>query len=501
MEEKKPLLKMTGISKWFPGVKALEGVNLTVYAGEVMALLGENGAGKSTLMKILSGVYTKDEGKIEISGKEVNISGIKESEKLGITIIHQELSVLPNLTVAENIFLGNEKVNKRTRAIDRKTEIERAKAFLDQVGCKIDPNVLVKDISVGEMQMVEIAKALTKNTSVIIMDEPTTALTDVETKKLFEVINNLKSRNFAIIYISHRMEEIFEICDRITVLRDGKFVGECMVKDVDNDKLITMMVGRKIEDQFPYKKVNEGNTVLEVRNLSCKGKIENVSFKVMAGEILGVSGLMGSGRTELAKTIFGEYKKSSGEIFVDGNKVNINSIKDAIKSGICYLPEDRKKEGLILGLSVAENMTIANIKSYENSIKSINKPSELKDVKDYIKKLSIKTPSEKQIIKNLSGGNQQKVIIAKWLLLSTKVFIIDEPTRGIDVGAKKEIYELLNELKSMGKAVIMISSDLSEILGISDRIMVMHEGHLSGELKREAANQESIMKLAVGLNN
>lgn len=501
MEEKKPLLKMTGISKSFPGVKALEDVNLTVYPGEVMALLGENGAGKSTLMKILSGVYTKDTGKIEISGKEVNINGIKESEKLGITIIHQELSVLPNLTVAENIFLGNEKVNKRTRAIDKKLETERAKSFLDQVGCKIDPNVLVKDISVGEMQMVEIAKALTKNTSVIIMDEPTTALTDVETKKLFEVINNLKSRNFAIIYISHRMEEIFEICDRITVLRDGKFVGECSVKDVDNDKLITMMVGRKIEDQFPYKKVSEGNTVLEVKNLSCKGKVENVSFKVMAGEILGVSGLMGSGRTELAKTIFGEYKKSSGEIFVDGNKVSINSIKDAIKSGICYLPEDRKKEGLILGLSVAENMTIANIKSYENSIKSINKTDELKDVKDYIKKLSIKTPSEKQIIKNLSGGNQQKVIIAKWLLLSPKVFIIDEPTRGIDVGAKKEIYELLNELKSMGKAVIMISSDLSEILGISDRIIVMNEGHLSGELKREDANQESIMKLAVGLNN
>lgn len=501
MEEKKPLLKMTGISKSFPGVKALEDVNLTVYPGEVMALLGENGAGKSTLMKILSGVYTKDTGKIEISGKEVNITGIKESEKLGITIIHQELSVLPNLTVAENIFLGNEKVNKRTRAIDRKTEVERAKLFLDQVGCKIDPNVLVKDISVGEMQMVEIAKALTKNTSVIIMDEPTTALTDVETRKLFEVINNLKSRNFAIVYISHRMEEIFEICDRITVLRDGKFVGECKVKDVDNDKLITMMVGRKIEDQFPYKKVNKGNTVLEVKNLGCKGKIENVSFKVMAGEILGVSGLMGSGRTELAKTIFGEYKKNSGEIFVEGNKVNINSIKDAIKSGICYLPEDRKKEGLILGLSVAENMTIANIKSYENSLKSINKSAELKDVKDYIKKLSIKTPNEKQIIKNLSGGNQQKVIIAKWLLLSPKVFIIDEPTRGIDVGAKKEIYELLNELKSMGKAVIMISSDLSEILGISDRIIVMHEGNLSGELKREDANQESIMKLAVGLNN
>lgn len=501
MEEKKPLLKMTGISKSFPGVKALEDVNLTVYAGEVMALLGENGAGKSTLMKILSGVYTKDKGKIEISGKEVNINGIKESEKLGITIIHQELSVLSNLTVAENIFLGNEKVNKVTGSINKKLEDGRAKMFLDQVGCKIDPNVLVSEISVGEMQMVEIAKALTKNTSVIIMDEPTTALTDVETKKLFEVIKNLKSRNFAVIYISHRMEEIFEICDRITVLRDGKFVGQCRVEDVDNDKLITMMVGRKIEDQFPYKKIDKGNTMLEVKDLSCKGKIENVSFKVRAGEILGVSGLMGSGRTELAKTIFGEYKKSNGSIFVDDSEVKINCIKDAIQSGICYLPEDRKKEGLVLGLSVAENMTLANVKGYENSFKSINTSAEKKDIEDYIKKLSIKTPNAKQIIKNLSGGNQQKVIIAKWLLLSPKVFIIDEPTRGIDVGAKKEIYELLNELKSMGKAVIMISSDLSEILGISDRIIVMHEGHLAGELKREAANQESIMKLAVGLND
>lgn len=501
MEEKKVSLKMTGISKSFPGVKALEKVNLTAYAGEVMALLGENGAGKSTLMKILSGVYTKDEGKIEIDGKEVNIKNINDSEKMGIGIIHQELSVLSNLTIAENIFLGNEKVNKMTGIINKKEETERAKRFLDQVGCSEDPNTLVSEISVGEMQMVEIAKALAKNTNIIIMDEPTTALTDVETKKLFEVIKSLKERNFAVIYISHRMEEIFEICDRITVLRDGKFVGECKVKDVNNDKLIAMMVGRKIEDQFPYRKEKAGNVELEVKNLSCTNKIENISFTVRDGEILGISGLMGAGRTELAKTIFGEYKKSAGEIYVGGKKVKINCTRDAIDNGICYLPEDRKKEGLVLGLSVGQNITLANIKKYENSLKIINQKSEKKDIEEYIEKLSIKTPSKNQLVRNLSGGNQQKVIIAKWLLLSPTVFIVDEPTRGIDVGAKKEIYELLNELKSLGKAIIMISSDLPEILGISDRIIVMHEGRISGELDRENANQESIMKLAVGINN
>jgi ribose transport system ATP-binding protein len=297
------------------------------------------------------------------------------------------------------------------------------------------------------------------------------------------------------------MEEIFQICDRITVLRDGKFAGECKVEDVDNDNLIAMMVGRKIEDQFPYIKVTSGNTILKIENLSCKNKIENISFDVNAGEILGISGLMGSGRTELAKTIFGEYKKSNGDIYVEGRKIKINCTKDAIDNGICYLPEDRKKEGLVLGLSVRKNMSLINIKKYENIIKTIDIKSEKNDVEEYIKKLSIKTPSGDQIIKNLSGGNQQKVIIAKWLLLSPKIFIIDEPTRGIDVGAKKEIYELLNSLKSLGKAIIMISSDLSEVLGISDRILVMNEGHVSGELTRNEANQESIMRLAVGINN
>ncbi|GLC31320.1 sugar ABC transporter ATP-binding protein [Clostridium omnivorum] len=499
MKEQKPMLKMTKITKSFPGVKALEDVNLTAFGGEITALMGENGAGKSTLMKILSGVYKKDSGTIEIDGEEVQITGIKEAESLGVTIIHQELSVLPNLTVAENIFLGNEKTNKFTGRIEKRLINERSKMFLDQIGCKIDPSTLVKNISVGEKQMIEIAKALTKNSKIIIMDEPTTALTDVETKKLFEVIKSLKEKGIAVIYISHRMEEIFAICDKVVVLRDGKYVGEERVKDIDNDKLINMMVGRNIEEQFPYKEYKKGQVLLEVKNLNYGNIVKDASLAVKAGEILGVAGLMGSGRTELAKTIFGEYKATSGEIYVEGKKVKINFTRDAINNGVCYLSEDRKKEGLVLGMSVGRNMTLSNIEKYENKFKRIDQNAESKDVEEYIKKLKVKTPSSAQLIKNLSGGNQQKVILAKWLLVAPKVLIIDEPTRGIDVGAKKEIYELLNELKSMGKAIIMISSDLPEVLGISDRIIVMSEGKISGELAREDANQESVMKLAVGI--
>ena len=373
--------------------------------------------------------------------------------------------------------------------------------FLEQIGCDIDPNRLVSTLNVGEKQMIEIAKALTKNARIIIMDEPTTALTDVETENLFKVIENLRKKGIAIIYISHRMEEIFKICHRVEVLRDGKYAGSAEIKDIDNDKLIAMMVGRTIEDQFPYRDVKKGDLALEVKNLSCKEGVKGASFTLRKGEILGIAGLMGSGRTELAKTIFGEYKKTSGEISLNGSLININCISDAINNGICYLSEDRKKEGCILGMSVGENMTLCNLKKYENKFKSLDKKEEAKDIEYYIKKINIKTPNKEQFIKNLSGGNQQKVILAKWLMLSPEVLIIDEPTRGIDVGAKKEIYELLNELKASGKAIIMISSDLPEVLGISDRIMVMSEGRISGELNRDEANQESIMKLAVGINN
>lgn len=500
MSTRTPMLKMEGVSKIFPGVKALDNINITAYKGEVTALMGENGAGKSTLMKILSGVYQKDEGKIFIEGEEAHIKNIKSAEEYGVTIIHQEMSLINNLTIAENIFLGNEKFNKFTRKINKKLLAERSVLFLDQIGCNLDPNRLVSSINVGEKQMVEISKALTKNARIIIMDEPTTALTKVETQNLFKVIENLKKKGIAIIYISHRMEEIFAICDRVEVLRDGKYAGNALIKDIDNNKLISMMVGRTIEEQFPYREVKKGRVLLEVSNLTSKAGVNNVSFTVRAGEIVGIAGLMGAGRTELAKTIFGYYKKERGTIKLKGRRITIKNIRHAINSGICYLSEDRKKEGCVLGLSVEDNMILSNLSKYENNLKIINKSKSKKDIDFYIKKLNIKTPNKDQLIKNLSGGNQQKVILAKWLLLSPDILIIDEPTRGIDVGAKKEIYELLNELKESGKAIIMISSDLPEVLGISDRILVMSEGKITGELNREEATQEKIMKLSVGIN-
>ncbi|MBM7869914.1 ribose transport system ATP-binding protein [Clostridium pascui] len=499
MENKTPLLEMQNISKSFPGVKALQNVNLKAYGGEVMALLGENGAGKSTLMKILSGVYTKDEGKVFIEGKEANVTGIKDAEALGVSIIHQELSLLPNLTIYENIFLGNEKYNGIFRKLDKKYMIEKSRELLSRIGFTTDPSTMTSDLTVGEMQMIEIIKAVSKDSKIIIMDEPTTALTDVETEKLFEVIEKLRSEGIAVIYISHRMDEIFAICNRVTVLRDGQYVGEAMVKDVDKDSLIAMMVGRKLEEQFPYREEKKGNIVLKVENLSYKNKVKDVSFEVKAGEIVGFAGLMGSGRTETAKTIFGEYRKTSGEVYINGEKVNINSPKDAITHGIAYLSEDRKKEGLVLNMTVGTNMTLSNLKKYENTFKRIDTKEELREIKEYIEKLSVKTPSHAQMMKNLSGGNQQKAIIAKWIMLSPNLLIVDEPTKGIDVGAKKEIYEVLNELKKEGKAIIMISSDMAEILGVSDRVIVMNEGKVTGELSRSDATQESIMKYAVGI--
>lgn len=498
MENSKPLLEMINISKSFFGVKALQNINIQAYAGKVLALIGENGAGKSTLMKILCGVYKKDEGKILIEGKEVNITGVKEAENLGITIIHQELSLLSNMSVYENIFLANEKVSGIFKRLNKGEMKKQSIEMLKRIGCSIEPDIKVGKISVGEMQMIEIIKAVSKHSRIIIMDEPTTALTDIETQKLFEVIRKLKSEGIAIIYISHRLDEIFHISDYVTVLRDGKHIGSTRVLDVTKDELISMMVGRELKEQFPYRKSEPGDVVLKVENLNWKNKVKNVSFEVKSGEILGFSGLMGSGRTETAKLIFGEYKKFSGSIFIDGKKVSINSPKDAIKNGIAYLSEDRKKEGLVLQMSVGENMSLCNLKKYEKAAFKINKKYEYSHVSEYINKLLIKTTGFNQKVKNLSGGNQQKVVIAKWVMLSPKVLIVDEPTRGIDVGAKKEIYDVLNDLKKMGKAIILISSDMPEIVGICDRVIVMHEGIITGKLKREDASQENIMKYAVG---
>ncbi|OPJ57030.1 ribose ABC transporter ATP-binding protein RbsA [Alkalithermobacter paradoxus] len=493
----KPILEMVGISKIFPGVKALDGVNLKLHEGKVMALLGENGAGKSTLMKILSGVYTKDEGEIFYKGEKNEIKGPKDAQDKGIAIIHQELNLIPYLTIGENIFLGREPVN-RFGKIDWNKLYTDSKNLLEKLGISRNPKEVLGNLSIGEQQMVEIAKALSLDAKIIIMDEPTDALTDKETESLFKVINELKSENKAIVYISHRLKEIFEICDEITVLRDGKYVGDEKVCNINEDRIIEMMVGRKLTEQFPKVNVQVNETVLEVKNLTNK-HVKNISFKVREGEILGISGLMGSGRTELAKTIYGSIKKDAGDIYIRGKKIDINCPKSAIKAGIAYVCEDRKSEGLILGLSVKENMTISSLDKLKGKLLTIDKSKESKEVESYINKMSIKTPSMNQIIKNLSGGNQQKVAISKALMTDPKVLILDEPTRGVDVGAKKEIYDLINKFKKEGKAVIMISSEMPEILGMSDRILVLHEGKMSGEFNISDASQEKIMKSAVGM--
>lgn len=490
---KTPILKMNGIVKEFPGVKALDGVNLELYEGKVMALMGENGAGKSTLMKILSGVYKKDGGKIYYKGVEEDIKGPKDAANKGIAIIHQELNLLQDLSIGENIFLGREP--KKGLKIDFAKLHSDANKLLKKLNVSTSSKELVQNLSIGEQQMVEIAKALSLDAKIIIMDEPTDALTDKETESLFKVINELKNEGKSIVYISHRLKEIFEICDYLTVLRDGKYVGSETIANIDEDRMIEMMVGRKLTDQFPRLEVEKGDAVLKVENLTNE-YIEDINFEVKSGEILGISGLMGAGRTELAKTIYGHIRKKSGNIYVNGKEVNNKSSKDGLKNKIAYVSEDRKGDGLILELSIKENMTISSLDSIASLLK-INKNKETKIVKEYINKINIKTPSENQLIKNLSGGNQQKVAIAKALMTEPEVLILDEPTRGVDVGAKKEIYDLINDFKSKGKAVIMISSEMPEILGLSDRILVLSQGRLTGEFDGKDASQEAILKCAV----
>lgn len=492
--QQQPILQMKNIIKEFPGVKALDGVNLELYEGKAMGLMGENGAGKSTLMKVLSGVYKKDGGEIYYKGKLEDIKDTKDAQEKGIAIIHQELNLIHDLSIGENIFLGREP-RKAFGKIDWKKLHSDAQILLNKLDVNCSSKELLGTLSIGQQQMVEIAKALSLNAKIIIMDEPTDALTDKETESLFKVINELKSEGKSIVYISHRLKEIFEMCDYITVIRDGRYVGQENVSDVNEDKMIEMMVGRKLTDQFPKLEVEKKDVILEVKNLKNQ-YVHDVSFSVKGGEILGISGLMGAGRTELAKTIYGYYKKQSGQIYIKGNKVENKSPKDGLKNGIAYVSEDRKGDGLILGLSVKENMSISSLDRVSSPFR-VNKQKELDEVKDYIKKMNIKTPSENQIIKNLSGGNQQKVAIGKALMTHPEVLILDEPTRGVDVGAKKEIYDLINEFKKQGKAVIMISSEMPEILGMSDRILVISEGKVSGEFDIKDASQESILKSAV----
>lgn len=493
---KKKILELQEMVKTFPGVKALNGANLNLYEGRVMALLGENGAGKSTLIKVMTGIYKRDSGKMTLYEEDVEFQGPRESQNAGIAIIHQELNLISNLTIAENIFLGREKTS--FGKIDWKGMYSDADKLLKKLKVKHSSKELVGNLSVGEQQMVEIAKAMSQNAKIIVMDEPTDALTDKETESLFSVIRELIGENKSIVYISHRLKEIFEICDDVTIMRDGKFISEKEVKDITEDQIIESMVGRKLEDQMPRVEVEPGPVSLEVKNL--KGDyVNNVSFTLHEGEILGVAGLMGSGRTELAKTIYGFYKMTSGSILIGGKKVKINSPEEGLKNKIAYVPEDRKKEGLILGLSVKENMSISSLEKFESNLKTLNKNDEKDMVDSYISRFNIKTPGMAQIIKNLSGGNQQKVAIAKALMTEPKILILDEPTRGVDVGAKKEIYDLINELKKHGMSILMISSEMVEVIGLSDRIMVMHENSVTGVFTAEDASQEKIMRCAVGL--
>lgn len=489
------LLEMNGIHKRFHGVHALKGVNFQLRSGEVHALMGENGAGKSTLVKVFCGIHKRDEGDIVLYGKPVNFSNIKESQDAGISMIHQELNMMNHLTVAQNIYIGREPMSKGL-IDDKKMEQDAAELFA-RIGVKIDPSATLGTLTVGKQQMVEIAKAVSRNAKILILDEPTAALTQLEVEELFKIMRDLQSKGIGMIYISHRMDEIKRISDRITVMRDGEYVGTVDTQSVTKDEIINMMIGRVVyEDPKTQSEVPEGaEVVLEVKNL-CSGKtIRDVSFTLRRGEILGFSGLMGAGRTEVARAIFGADSFDSGEIYVKGQKVNIKTPVDAVKYSIGYLSEDRKRYGLMLFKSVAENTAIASMDRYIAG--GLINDGKLKDeAVEYNAKLRTKTPSIDQLLKNLSGGNQQKVIIARWLIQDCDILIFDEPTRGIDVGAKSEIYTLMNELAKQGKAIIMISSELVEILRMSDRVLVMCEGRKTGELDISEATQENIMQLA-----
>jgi ABC-type sugar transport system ATPase subunit len=490
-----PILEMKGITKRFPGVLALNQVNLTIYPGQVLALVGENGAGKSTLMKILSGVHQMDEGEILMEGKPVQITDPLSSQLMGISIIYQELNVLDNLNIAENIFLGREQ--RRSRVfVDKQQMHAKARELLDEVGLNLDTNTLVRNLSTAQKQMIEVAKALSFHSKIIIMDEPTSSLTETETETLFTIIRKLRAMDVAVVFISHKLAEIFAISDEVAVLRDGVSAGRMITAECSENDIVNAMVGRDVQNLFAKEEAEIGDVVLEVRNLSTHGFLKDVNFELRAGEILGFAGLVGAGRSEVMRAVFGIDKRESGEIYVKGQKADIRSPKDALRYGMGFVPEDRKSQGLVLEMSVRQNTTLAALKLVANG-GFIQRKLEDEMTDKFVKSLEVKTPSNEQRVKNLSGGNQQKVVIAKWLANSPSILILDEPTRGIDVGAKKEIHQLMSQLAQQGVAIIMISSELPEVLGMSDRIVVMHEGRVKGVLPRSEADQVSIMKLAV----
>ncbi|MCC2627979.1 MAG: ABC-type sugar transport system, ATPase component [Thermomicrobiales bacterium] len=491
------LLEATGVGKSFPGVQALTGVDFTVRRGEVHALLGENGAGKSTLIKILSGVYQKDTGEMSFAGKPFAPSDPRAAQAAGIAVIYQEFNLVPAMSVAENIFLGDEPGRRNTPFVDWATMTGRTRELLAQLELQLDPHQRVQSLGVAQQQLVEVAKALHRQVDLLVMDEPTAALTLREIDHLFAVIERLRRSGVAIVYISHRLEEIFRIADRVTVLRDGRWVATQDVATSTPDALIALMVGRRLENQFPKESVPTGPEVLRVEGLSRAGAFADISFAVRAGEIVGLAGLMGSGRTEVARAIFGADPLDSGEIFVHGEAVTIRDPRDAMRRGIALLTEDRKQQGLVLPLSVRDNTSITVLQRLLRG-PFIDHKAERDLVSGYVRSLAIKTPSLSQPVGLLSGGTQQKVVLSKWLATQPSVLIFDEPTRGIDVGAKVEIYRLMGNLAKHGVGIVMISSELPEILGLSDRILVLHQGRLVADMPRELADQETILRYATG---
>ena len=490
-------LHMEGVSKRFPGVKALDGVSLDVRWGEIHALAGENGAGKSTLMKILSGEYSADSGIITLQGRQVRIEGPLMAQELGISIINQELSLIPELSVAQNIYLGREPIKGFTGLIDWQDVNAQAGRYLDKLKLDVAPTTQVMELSIAQQQMVEVAKALSLNANLIIMDEPTSALTDKESKILFDLIRELSNQGIAVIYISHRMEEIMQLAHRVTVFRDGCYIATKEIAETSIDEIIHLMVGRKLHHDSPVEVSGTGPELLRVDNLSTKTKLKAISFSLQEGEILGISGLVGAGRTEIARAIFGIDSTDEGAIYLDNRQVKIRSPKDAIRAGIGFVPENRKEQGLLLNMTVSDNLTI-NILEELSRLLLIDRKRALAVAKEYIDKLKVKTPGPLEQTANLSGGNQQKIVIAKWLTTNPRIMILDEPTRGIDVGAKQEIYSLIQNLASSGIGVIIISSELPEILRLSNRILVMSQGEIAADLTRQEASQDIIMHYATG---
>lgn len=485
------LLEMQNIRKEFPGVLALQNVSFQVKAGEVHALLGENGAGKSTLIKILGGIYKADEGEIVIDGETVLINTVLDAQKHGISVIHQELVLVPHMTVAENIYLGREPLH-RNRFVNFKKMYHDAKTLLDSFELSIKPDDYVNNLTIAQQQMVEIIKALSFNAKILVMDEPTSSLSEKDVEFLFDNIKKLKKSNVGIIYISHRMSELKQIADRITVIRDGEYIGTRKTEKTTNDELIAMMVGRKLTNYYTRTFGNPTEKVLEVKNLSDGKLLKDISFHLYKGEILGFAGLVGAGRSEVMRAIFGIDKFTSGEILLNGEIVNFQNPDDAMKSGLALVPESRKKEALFLVQSVRYNLTIKTLEKFIKGIR-VNAHIESDIASEYIDKMDIKTPSQQQIVGNLSGGNQQKVVIGRWLATKPEILILDEPTRGVDVGAKAEIYSIMNELVKEGVSIIMISSELPEVINMSDRVVVMSNGRITGCLSREGLTQEKIM--------